>query len=214
VSAFGGQIIDQFGQPPKFQYDGQMYCVVHPLWSPMAVEVGAFAAGCRLIDSFNLAKRMAWCRMNLMDSHRFPVVPGGAASVVPAGQPVMQPAIVQPTAAFVNARPPYREPTQDELQALRQKLAWGGQFTLDWCPRGMPAGKHLRFDVFGAQGAIPQVNTYCLVWDDGWREPEVGRVMEQVHQNVTVLVFMPGNHLDGLARREQLTRTAIKAVVD
>jgi hypothetical protein len=182
VSAFGGQIVDQAGGPPKFQHDGQMYCVVHPLWSPTAAEVGTFAAGCRLIDSFNLAKRMAWCRMKLGEPNLFPIVPGGIAPVAPVGQPAVQPVPVQPPVAVANARPLYRPPTQPQLQELRQNLGQGGQFTLDWCPRGMPAGRSLQFMVVGIHDPLPGANRLCLVWDDNRHEPEVGRVMEQLVQ--------------------------------
>lgn len=97
--------------------DGTTYVITHPFWSTSHAqgELAQAVAGTRAVDTFNLARRMAWCTKHLP---QFPEIRplsapvGIAAPVVPAEVP---------------------------------EIAAGVEFNLSTNPPGMPSGCQPRF---------------------------------------------------------------------
>jgi hypothetical protein len=89
----------QTGIAGWLENDGVWSVVVHPLWDDepgplnglghlMASAAQAGAAAVRLVDSFNLGRRMAWCRSKRSEWPTIPLAVGALAPNPPAGNPL------------------------------------------------------------------------------------------------------------------------------
>jgi DEAD/DEAH box helicase domain-containing protein len=177
VTAFGGNMVEGgMGLFPVFMHGGMHHAVLHPFWSPDDQRLlRALPPGVpvRLLDSFNLARRMAWCRSNLGS---FRVVPSGAEQQAGHAH-VAAPALAVAGGADV-------EPEQ---------LQPGHQFELRFRPVGLPHGRSAKFKRIDNEVAdiIPQ--RHYLVRND-LQQLVVGRASKQ--QNGRPFWFLPGNHID------------------
>jgi hypothetical protein len=117
---------------PGFEIEGKVYLVAHPLWSheqspDSIVGQAAEALGgqVRLMNSFDLSRRMAWCWQNKDEEALFPVVDTGGEE----GRPYLQ-----------------------EKKVLA--IPAGDSFTLEDRPRGLPAGAEPVFQGIGENDEV------------------------------------------------------------
>ncbi|HAW31766.1 MAG TPA: hypothetical protein DCY03_27270 [Planctomycetaceae bacterium] len=127
-STFHDVIPDDSAILPAFSYANNKYVIAHPFWSSTPstgslVEDASNSLGnIRLIDTFNLSKRMAWCRQNLGS---FPLVVHGESASCQTnvnGISIEEMIQLSPTAQFELTERPKGLPFSHSTKFIRQQV--------------------------------------------------------------------------------------------
>ena len=179
-----GSSLDGFRDP-----EGNGYLVSHPLWSSSQPRDGLVHKACeehgldpsrtRMVNSFDLSRRMAWC-WKKRDSGEFPFIDLQEAGDLPSEQPA-------PPAAM--------------------DLPPGDWFEFEDPPRGMPQARLPRFKLIPVDEAISRAKIYLVRNAEG--ELVVGRIdTHNDSEGHTLLRFRPADHSTGVtgfdAERENI----------
>jgi DEAD/DEAH box helicase domain-containing protein len=159
----------------------ETYIISHPLWSRVQNPKSHLIAACRengiepssarLINSFDLSRRMAWCREQLADNDIFPLIQ------IDGNQ---------------NRATIHHQASRVTVDALPNEET----FSLELRPRGFPAGRKLNFQRVTADFE-PTLRSFYLVIS-GEKELVCGRVSQTDTGSGTVLRVSPANHSDGV----------------
>jgi DEAD/DEAH box helicase domain-containing protein len=157
-----------------------LFLVSHPLWAPVAQsdtliakalhDAGGDYSLVRLVNTFDLARRMTWCWQH---KDKLPIVsaPVGGAPATSDGHSVNKPCTNIPNEA---------------------------EFTLDASPRGMPVRRKPTFKQLSANDEILRTRYYLVRNENG--EHLVGRVNPQsLVAGGSTFRVQPVNHWDAVA---------------
>lgn len=157
------------------------YIISHPLWSGVQTPDSYLIEACRLhgidpsttrlINSFDLSRRMAWCRERLTENQIFPLLQTGGNQ---------SPAAIHNQASKITA------------EAIPDKES----FSLETRPRGFPAGRKLNFQRISAETELTLRSFYLVISNEN--ELICGRISPTDTGSDTVLRVSPANHSDGI----------------